>query len=493
MTVEPRSRRPRTSPGGRRTACATGSSRCGSSSPRGGLDAGPATIAWHLGREGLRGSRRPRPSGASSTPPGSSCPSRASARAAPGSGSRPPRPTSSGSPTSPTGGSRTAPRSRSSAGSTTTPGTCSAARRLRRVAGDDVVATFTAAGDAHGWPAATLTDNAAVYTSRFTGGRNGFEYLLAYLGIRQKNGAPGHPQTQGKIERFHQTLKCWLGRQPAAWTLAELQAQLDRFRLAYNEHRPHRAIGRTHPGRGLCGAAPRRIRPARRPGPLPPPLRHRRRQGRHHPAPGRPAAPPQHRRGPCPPAGPRHRRRARGHGRRPRHRRDPLDATASSPTRGTGATNDETPADGRGLSDRLTHMCRTCRDSCVADVATHDSGAGDGVRTRDIQLGKLTLCQLSYSRSGGPYSSVASAAAQPPCSFGGSPSASRQDCGSSPRAPRADPAAARLRAGQLGTGLREPAGGDQRHLRPDPGTVRRGRCPRALGGRDGRAAVQSAR
>jgi len=68
-----------------------------------------------------------------------------------------------------------------------------------------VVATFTAAGDAHGWPAATLTDNGAVYTSRFTGGRNSFEYLLAYLGIRQKNGAPGHPQTQGKIERFHQT------------------------------------------------------------------------------------------------------------------------------------------------------------------------------------------------------------------------------------------------------------------------------------------------
>jgi len=76
---------------------------------------------------------------------------------------------------------------------------------FRRVGGDDVVATFSAAGDAHGWPAATLTDNGAVYTSRFTGGRNGFEYLLAYLGVRQKNGAPGHPQTQGKIERFHQT------------------------------------------------------------------------------------------------------------------------------------------------------------------------------------------------------------------------------------------------------------------------------------------------
>ena len=111
-----------------------------------------------------------------------------------------------------------------------------------------MVATFTAAGDAHGWPAATLTDNGAVYTSRFTGGRNGFEYVLAYLGVRQKNGAPGHPQTQGKVERFHQTLKRWLECQPAARTLAELQARLDVFRLAYNERRPHRALGRITPG-----------------------------------------------------------------------------------------------------------------------------------------------------------------------------------------------------------------------------------------------------
>jgi transposase InsO family protein len=124
-----------------------------------------------------------------------------------------------------------------------------------RVAGDDVVATFLAAGDEHGWPAATLTDNAAVYTSRFTGGRNGFEYLLAYLGIRQKNGAPGHPQTQGKVERFHQTLKRWLGQQPAARTLAELQAQLDAFRLEYNEYRPHRALGRITPAEAYAATA----------------------------------------------------------------------------------------------------------------------------------------------------------------------------------------------------------------------------------------------
>ena len=112
-----------------------------------------------------------------------------------------------------------------------------------RVTGVDVVNTFADNINEHGPPAATLTDNGSVYTSRFTGGRNGFEYLLATLRIRQKNGHPGHPQTQGKIERFHQTLKKWLSKQPPARTLADLQAQLDRFRQLYNQQRPHRALG----------------------------------------------------------------------------------------------------------------------------------------------------------------------------------------------------------------------------------------------------------
>ena len=194
-----------------------------------------------------------------------------------------------------------------------------------RVSGDDVVATFTGAGDTHGWPAATLTDNGAIYTSRFTGGRNGFEYLLAYLGIRQKNGAPGHPQTQGKVERFHQTLKRWLGRRPPARTLTELQAELDAFRLAYNEQRPHRAIGRRTPGEAY--AARPKAQPAGRGGRGHFRLRYdvTDSKGRHDPAPGRPPVPPQGRRRACPPAGPGHRRRAGGHGRRPRHGRDPLD------------------------------------------------------------------------------------------------------------------------------------------------------------------------
>jgi transposase InsO family protein len=116
------------------------------------------------------------------------------------------------------------------------------------VTGDDVVSVFLGVIEEYGPPASTLTDNGSVYTSRFTGGRNAFEYVLPILGIRQKNGSPGHPQTQGKTERFHQTLQRWLGARPTARNLAELQAQLDEFRAHYNERRPHRALNRQTPG-----------------------------------------------------------------------------------------------------------------------------------------------------------------------------------------------------------------------------------------------------
>jgi transposase InsO family protein len=115
------------------------------------------------------------------------------------------------------------------------------------VTGDDVVAVFLGLIEEYGPPASTLTDNGGVYTSRFTGGRNAFEYVLPLLGVRQKNGSPGHPQTQGKTERFHQTLQRWLRARPPAATAAQLQAQLDEFRVHYNEHRPHRALHRRTP------------------------------------------------------------------------------------------------------------------------------------------------------------------------------------------------------------------------------------------------------
>ena len=116
--------------------------------------------------------------------------------------------------------------------------------------GADVVAAMTSLISTYGAPAATLTDNGLVFTARLAGrrgARNGFETLLAAQGITQKNGAPNHPQTQGKIERFHQTLKHWLTARPRPADLPTLQGLLDDFRHWYNTARPHRAIGRRTP------------------------------------------------------------------------------------------------------------------------------------------------------------------------------------------------------------------------------------------------------
>jgi transposase InsO family protein len=115
-----------------------------------------------------------------------------------------------------------------------------------RVTGPAVLAAFRATAAAHGAPASTLTDNGLVFTTRFAGGRGGrnaLEAELRRLGITQKNGKPNHPQTQGKVERFQQTLKNWLRAQavqPA--TLAGLQSQLDAFTVICNTRRPHRSL-----------------------------------------------------------------------------------------------------------------------------------------------------------------------------------------------------------------------------------------------------------
>ena len=114
-----------------------------------------------------------------------------------------------------------------------------------RVTGPIVLATFRATVAAHGIPASTLTDNGMVFTTRFAGGRGGrnLEHELRKLHITQKNGHPNHPQTQGKVERFQQTLKRWLRAQPTQpATIADLQHLLDDFAAEYNQRRPHRSL-----------------------------------------------------------------------------------------------------------------------------------------------------------------------------------------------------------------------------------------------------------
>ncbi|EHR48934.1 transposase [Saccharomonospora marina XMU15] len=118
--------------------------------------------------------------------------------------------------------------------------------------GADVTTAMSHLISTYGPPYSTLTDNGLVFTTRLArhkGARGGFEKLLTAHGIIQKNGSPGHPQTQGKIERFHQTLKRWLTARRLPDTTEQLQTMLNEFRTWYNTARPHRSIGRRTPER----------------------------------------------------------------------------------------------------------------------------------------------------------------------------------------------------------------------------------------------------
>jgi transposase InsO family protein len=111
---------------------------------------------------------------------------------------------------------------------------------LETVTGAAALEVLATAATTLGWPAQFLSDNAGAF-------RCVLADALAPLGVGAGHSRPYHPQTNGKVERCHQTLKRWLTKQRAVATLADLQAQLDWFKLLYNHHRPHRAISRQFP------------------------------------------------------------------------------------------------------------------------------------------------------------------------------------------------------------------------------------------------------
>ena len=112
----------------------------------------------------------------------------------------------------------------------------------------DIVCCFEQAVGVYGTPASYLTDNAAVFTGAYRGlGWVALERELIGRGVTLRHSRPYHPQTCGKVERFHQTLKKWLAKHSRVRTVDELQDQLDTFRAYYNTIRPHRALGRRTP------------------------------------------------------------------------------------------------------------------------------------------------------------------------------------------------------------------------------------------------------
>lgn len=123
---------------------------------------------------------------------------------------------------------------------------CLASVAVRTVKAADALQTFYSALEEFGPPARFLSDNAAVFSGKSRRGRVALESELDRLGIECVHSTPYHPQTCGKVERFHQTLKLFLAKQAPAESIAHLQLQLDAFRTIYNQQRPHRALdGRT--------------------------------------------------------------------------------------------------------------------------------------------------------------------------------------------------------------------------------------------------------
>ena len=67
------------------------------------------------------------------------------------------------------------------------------------------------------------------------------------MGIRQLSSRPAHPQTCGKLERYHRSFKDFDANHGPAATIDELQALCDQFRWHYSHQRPHQGIGEEIP------------------------------------------------------------------------------------------------------------------------------------------------------------------------------------------------------------------------------------------------------
>ena len=107
-----------------------------------------------------------------------------------------------------------------------------------------------------GIPDAILCDNGTPWSDN-KNGYTPFEIWMMQMDVTPMHGRPLHPQTQGKDERFHRTLKDDLLRRKALADLEEAQREFDAFRYCYNYERPHGALALDVPAK--------HYRPSKRP------------------------------------------------------------------------------------------------------------------------------------------------------------------------------------------------------------------------------------
>ena len=110
-----------------------------------------------------------------------------------------------------------------------------------------VIPVFTGAFREFGLPDSILSDNGAQFAG-FRKGYTQFERWLMDLDILPIHGRIKHPQTQGKIERFHRTMKQELLNHTTIANIEDAQDKFCLWRDKYNNIRPHEALGMKRPG-----------------------------------------------------------------------------------------------------------------------------------------------------------------------------------------------------------------------------------------------------
>jgi transposase InsO family protein len=99
----------------------------------------------------------------------------------------------------------------------------------------------------YGMPLQILVDNGPPWGDDYIDRNTKFTIWLMRLGIHVIHSRPRHPQTLGKDERFHRTLKLELLGMFMPFTIVDCQARFDEWRLLYNHKRPHEALGLATP------------------------------------------------------------------------------------------------------------------------------------------------------------------------------------------------------------------------------------------------------
>jgi putative transposase len=107
-----------------------------------------------------------------------------------------------------------------------------------------------------GVPQRLLSDNGVAFNPTRRGFAGKLVDYLIDLGVKPITGRPGRPTTQGKNERFHQTLQKWLNARPPAKTIAELQTVIDEFDQYYNRERAHQALDGKTPAETWAATQP---------------------------------------------------------------------------------------------------------------------------------------------------------------------------------------------------------------------------------------------